>query len=90
MSRAWSDRTSYARYRTIRAAILRANRSTNRGLCTLAIPGVCEGKAVQVHHVKGKEYGDDPKWMVATCRACNLHVGKPGRHSPNPKKVSKW
>jgi len=90
MSRAWADRTGYRRYRANRAAILAANGMENRGLCTLQIQGVCTGAAEEVHHVKGKQYGDDPKWMVPSCKACNLHVGQPGRGNVEPKRVSNW
>lgn len=30
-----------------------------------------------VHHVVGKEFGDDPKDLEAACRACNLFFGEP-------------
>lgn len=90
MSRSWRDRSDYAAYRKIRAGILLANRQENRGLCALAIKGVCTGQATCVHHVRGKAYGDDPKHMVPSCTACNLHVGEPGTNSPEPKKVSTW
>ncbi len=30
-----------------------------------------------VHHIDGKEHGDDPRSLEAACRACNLHVGNP-------------
>lgn len=90
MSRSWRDRKDYRRYRNIRAVILAINVEENDGKCTLAIPNVCTGLADQVHHTKGKEYGDDPKYMVAACKACNLHVGQPGRRSPEPKQVTQW
>lgn len=90
MSHAWRDRTNYSRYRVIRAAILRANKAEHRGQCTLQIEDVCTGDATCIHHVKGKAYGDDPKYMVPSCTACNLHIGEPGHDSPAPKQVSNW
>lgn len=89
MSRSWKGGATRA-YRKLRAAILLANARENKGRCTLRIEGVCTGQADQVHHVKGKRYGDDPRWMVATCKACNLHVGDPSRISPEHKRVSRW
>lgn len=89
MSRSWAG-GSTSRWRKLRAAILLANQAENRGRCQLAIPNVCEGQASQVHHIKGKAHGDDPKWLVACCQACNLHVGNPMRHNPAPRRVSRW
>lgn len=87
---AW-DRGSDTRWRRVRAGVLRSNRAENQGRCVLAIPGVCTGVATQVHHTKGREVtGDDPKFLVASCRECNLKVGKPGKTSPEPKKISNW
>ncbi|MEV6879684.1 hypothetical protein [Amycolatopsis sp. NPDC051128] len=86
---AW-DKGSTRAWRRIRAAILEANQRDNDGRCTLAIPGVCTGTADCVHHTQGRAItGDDPKHMVAACRACNQHIGKPGQHA-QPKKLSKW
>jgi hypothetical protein len=89
MSRDWSSGSTRA-WRRIRAAVLHANAMDNQGRCTLAIPGVCTGTADQVHHTKGKAYGDDPRYLVACCRACNLHIGHPRTTSPAPRPVSRW
>jgi hypothetical protein len=90
MSRAWA-KGSTRRWRTLRAAILEANRQTNGGRCTLAIPKVCAGQADQVHHTKGKAVsGDDPRHLVPACGPCNRHVGRPGRTSPTPRPTSRW
>lgn len=34
-----------------------------------------------VHHKDGKEHGDDPATLEASCRACNLHVGNPAEYA---------
>lgn len=81
--------------------MLLANANTNRGLCALNVgkhcpkhgkpcKGVCTGKAAEVHHTRGKAAGDDPRYLVACCRACNLHVGQPAANSPEPAPRSRW
>lgn len=89
MSRSWAG-GSTGRWRKIRARVLAENLRTNHGRCTLQIRGVCTGQADQVHHVKGKENGDSLQWLVASCRACNLHLGQPGKRNPEPRRVSSW
>lgn len=89
MSRSWEG-GSTAHWRKLRRAVLFANQVENAGRCVLAIPRVCTGQATQVHHTRGKAYGDDPRYLVACCRECNLHVGQPGRTSPAPRPVSRW
>ncbi len=89
MSRSWA-KGSTRRWRTLRASILAANQLENRGACQLAIPKICTGTADQVHHTKGKATtGDDPRHLIACCKACNLHVGRPGRTSPTPRPTSR-
>ena len=89
MSRNWS-KGSTRQWRTRRAAVLLANQEQNRGRCRLQIKGVCTGTANQVHHLKGKAYGDDMRYLVAACKECNLHVGDPTRISPQPTPRSNW
>jgi len=89
VSRSWKG-GSTTRWRILRKSILDANLHENAGRCTLAVPDVCTGQADQVHHVRGKAYGDRPCDLVAVCGACNRHVGNPGRISPEPRPVSKW
>jgi len=89
MSKMWA-KGSTTRWRKIRAAVLLANQSENRGRCTLAIKGVCTGTADTVHHILGRSItGDDPRYLAAVCAACNLAVGEPGRGA-KPKRVSSW
>lgn len=89
MSRSWKGGSTRA-WRVVRARVLLNNQATNKGMCTLAVPGVCTGTADQVHHVKGKQYGDDQRYLAAVCRACNLHVGAPDRKSVKPRPRSTW
>ena len=91
MSRSWAG-GSTRRQRALHQAILAANRLENGGRCQLTIKGTCTGQADQVHHTRGKAVtGDDPRYMVAACRACNLKVGNPARHArPRPRPTSRW
>jgi 5-methylcytosine-specific restriction endonuclease McrA len=90
VSTAWKG-GSTRRWRKIRAAVLAANEIENGGRCTLTIPGVCTGRADTVHHTHGKAVtGDDPQYLQATCRACNLHVGEPGKNDPQPRPMTRW
>lgn len=100
MSRAW-DGGSTSAWRKVRARVLLANQAENAGLCRLNVGklcprhdrkcvNVCTSLAREVHHMKGKAYGDDPRYLVAVCRACNLHVGEIGTVNPQPVPRSKW
>lgn len=89
MSHSWA-KGSTRQWRTIRAAVLRANRMEDGGRCQLRVPEVCTGTADQVHHTRGKAFGDDPRFLLAVCKSCNLHVGRPGRTSPTPTPRSRW
>lgn len=100
MSRSWAG-GSTTRWRITRAAILRANQHEHAGACQLDVgtrcprhdrpcPGVCTRTADQVHHARGKAYGDDPRYLVPACAACNGHVGNPLTISPDPRPVSRW
>jgi 5-methylcytosine-specific restriction endonuclease McrA len=86
---AW-DKGSTRRWRRIRAAILAENQHTHDGRCQLAIANVCTGQADCVHHVLGRAVtGDDRRYLVAACRACNLSVGEPDE-TIAPRKISRW
>lgn len=90
MSRSWKGGSTRA-WRKLRERVLEENRLTNGGRCTLAIVGVCTIWANTVHHVKGKAAtGDDPRWLAAVCKACNLHIGEPPLSAPEPRRVSRW
>lgn len=50
-----------------------------------------DGEPMTAHHTRGRSVtGDDPRYLVASCAACNLHIGEPGRHDPQPRPVSRW
>lgn len=90
MSKVWEG-GSTTRWRKIRANILLQNKITNGGRCTLSTP-VCTGIADTVHHTLGRAItGDDPRYLVAACAACNGHLGQPN-HRPDPpcKPRTKW
>lgn len=86
MSRSW-DKGSTRGWRRIRARVL----LRDRGMCQLRIPGVCTIKATHVHHTMGRmATGDDERYLVAACEACNLKTGDPTRGNPQPRRVSRW
>jgi hypothetical protein len=91
VSQAWA-RGSTAAWRRLRARVLADNLVENQGRCQVAIEGVCTGdQADTVHHQLGRAVtGDDPRYLVACCRACNLHIGEPKNNSPQHKRVSDW
>lgn len=100
MSRAWA-RGSTAAWRRLRAQVLHTNLVENQGRCQVAIPGTwtnskgetkqCQGVADCVHHRLGRDVtGDDPRYLVPCCTACNLHIGEVKNHSPQHKRVSEW
>lgn len=103
MSLSWKG-GSTRQWRKLRAAVLLANANTNAGRCALEVgrrcpkhgrpcPGVCTGLATVVHHAKGKGVSERVADMVASCAACNGHVGSPSRwpsSSPAPRPYSRW
>jgi hypothetical protein len=100
MSRSWA-KGSTTRWRKLRAAVLLANQAENRGRCQLDVgqgcprhhkpcEGICTGQATQVHHTKGKAYGDAIGHLVASCAPCNRHVGAPTTYNPQPTPRSRW
>lgn len=90
MSKAWAKGSTPA-WRRIRKRILDENLRTNQGRCTLQLEDVCTGQANTAHHVLGRAVtGDDPRYLVAACMACNLKVGEPKRSSPPHRRVSRW
>lgn len=46
--------------------------------------------APQVHHTRGAEHGDDPEYLVACCRECNLKIGSPKSQDPKPRPRTQW
>lgn len=52
---------------------------------------MCTTVATHVHHTLARETaGDDPRHLIAACRACNLHVGDPRRHADPAPAVRAW
>lgn len=84
MSKSWKG-GSTTQWRKIRLYVL----GRDRYRCQLQIPKVCTGIADQAHHVLPRAIaGDDPYYLLAACRACNLKAGEPGHQQP--KRVSSW
>lgn len=82
---------STRRWRRIRAHVLAENERTHGGRCRVQIPEVCTGMAEVVHHTKGRRVtGDDLRFLVASCAACNLHIGDPAAHDPEPEPRTRW
>jgi hypothetical protein len=50
--------------------------------------------ATHVHHTHGRGVtGDDPAYLVASCRSCNLTIGDPTRPDvadPAPRPHTQW
>jgi hypothetical protein len=90
MSRAWRG-GSTSRWRKVRAQILAENLAATGGACQAAVPGVCTGQQEQVHHVLGRAVsGDDRRYLMPVCAACNRAIGEPGKRLPQHKTVTKW
>lgn len=90
MSKAWRGGSTSA-WRRVRAQVLADNLARTGGACTARVAPDCSGVAEQVHHTRGRgETGDDPRHLAAVCRACNLHIGQPGRTHPRPTPRSNW
>jgi len=87
MSRAWAGGSTRA-WRKIRLAVLRRDHE----LCRLRLPGICTIHATEVHHVHGRAItGDDPRFLVAACSACNNKLGDPQQNKdPKPQPRTKW
>lgn len=85
MSKAWAKGSTSA-WRRIRVDVL----GRDRYRCRLQLAG-CTTIADQVHHtVPRTVVGDDPEYLVAACRHCNLKAGNPQRHEPAPRPTTAW
>ena len=85
MSRAWAKGSTPA-WRRIRAYVL----ARDGYRCQLKLDG-CTTTATQAHHTIARETaGDNPTHIVATCRNCNLKVGDPRAHDPDPRGSTQW
>lgn len=86
MSRSWRAGSTRA-WRIIRAQVL----ARDGYLCQLKIDGICTTRATCVHHTLGRSItGDDPRYLTASCDPCNLHVGDPTKHDPQPTPRTRW
>ena len=51
----------------------------------------CTTVATQVHHTRPREVvGDDPAYLLAACRACNLRAGDPRKGSDPQVPTPTW
>ncbi len=99
MSEAWAGGSTRA-WRKIRREVLARDRARGwkcrahqDGWCRRANTRThsCEGFMTQVHHVRGKRHGDDPRYLVGSCVACNAAIGDPGvAVDPDNRPVSTW
>lgn len=94
VSKGWAEGSTRA-WREIRARVL----LRDGYLCQLKITGVCTTYAPyhggHVHHLHGKIKcvgcaADRADHLVASCRACNLHVGEPAAGDPPNRGVTRW
>lgn len=90
-------------WRELRAKILERDgyrcRAHDDGWCDKALnphPHTCLGAAPlaggEAHHTLGRGLtGDDPRYIVGSCRPCNQHIGDPTRvPDPPARPVSTW
>ncbi|QFU87867.1 HNH endonuclease [Amycolatopsis sp. YIM 10] len=92
MSEAWAGGSTRA-WRRTRLFVLNRDRWIC-GLCGFAIDPLLEHPhpmSASVHHIRGKKYGDDPAWLQAAHRKCNMDVGDPNNQpDPEPRPMTEW
>lgn len=85
MAVGWEGGSTRA-HRNARAQVLAAAGER----CQLRLDG-CTTIATEAHHTLGKTVtGDDPAFMVAACRSCNVRVGDPRADDPQPAVTPWW
>lgn len=101
MSKTWAGGSTRA-WRRIRALVLQRDRAAGwacraheEGWCARANRAsshACTTTPTSAHHTRGKSVtGDDPRYLVASCSACNLHIGDPTTGAdPSNEGVTKW
>lgn len=81
MSKSWA-RGSSPRWRALRLFVWDRDQGVC-GLCHEPIPPSARKPhplSYELHHTRRRELvGDDPQWLLATHRKCNLAAGQPGR-----------
>jgi len=76
----WPNGSTTA-WRKTRARVLKRDGE----VCQLQIPEVCTGTATHVHHTQDRDnVGDDERFLVAACAACNIRTGDPTLADPEP------
>jgi 5-methylcytosine-specific restriction endonuclease McrA len=76
VTNSWTKGSSRA-WRQVRLFVL----NRDGYLCQLRL-SCCTGLATEAHHVLGRQItGDDPQFIVASCKRCNLRVGTPSGHA---------
>jgi hypothetical protein len=95
----WAGGSTRA-WRIMRAAILQRDalagcRAHRDGWCARAgraTPHRCTDAVEHAHHTHGRRVtGDDPRYIVSSCEACNLHIGDPSRAADPPVvPVTRW
>ena len=93
MSTSWAG-GSTRRWRKLRLFVLNRDRWICQ-LCEQPIDPTLDGRkhprAPSVHHTRGKIHGDDPAFLVAAHRQCNLDVGDPNATpDPEPRPMTRW
>lgn len=90
--KAWKNGSTTA-HRKARAVVL----ARDGWVCQLCGKPIPKGlhkdhpQAAQVHHTQGRaKTGDNPTYMVAAHRACNLEVGDPSRMDPPTTPRTQW
>jgi len=81
----WAGKGSSRRWRTLRLSILARDKWT----CQLQLAG-CTHDATDVHHTMGKDAGDDPRTLLASCQSCNTKIGDPLKFNPEMRSKTRW
>ena len=91
-SKAWRSKNTRA-WRRVRLAVL----DRDKWICQLCKQPIDprlkhpHPMSAQVHHTLGRAVsGDDPRYLVAAHRACNVAEGEPGRTDPTPTSLTRW
>lgn len=59
--------------------------------CQIKIADSCTTIADTVHHTLGWAItGDNPAFLVAACKACNLRIGEPKGNDEQPRRTTRW